>query len=206
MSEQAHPDLFEGDMPAARPWLFDPLERGAYSLIMIDPPWKYITRSEKGLGKSADRHYQTMTIEWIMELPVAELGAKDCVLWLWATAPMLEKQMRVLRAWDFKYVTSGVWVKRTKSGKLGFGGGYTFRNSHELVLIGSRGNPKYPNRSVRSVIEGPLREHSRKPDESYQVARQLVPYGRAADIFPRCTRPGWEPWGNEIAKFDEAAE
>lgn len=172
-------------------------------MIMADPPWKYLTRSEKGLGKSADRHYSTMTLDSLMRLPVAALAAKDCVLWLWATAPMLEKQMLVLRAWDFKYVSCGVWVKRTKSGKLGFGGGYTFRNAHEMVLIGSRGNPKYPNRDVRSVIEGPLREHSRKPEESYDVARRLVPYGRAADVFSRETRVGWDSFGNEAGKFDD---
>ena len=148
------PDMFSAsgiDLPKRdAPWILDPLERGAYSLIMADPAWKYVTRSAKGLGKSADRHYDTMTLNEIMMLPVADLAAKDCVLWLWATAPMLEKQMDVVRAWGFKYVSSGVWVKRTKHGKLSFGGGYTFRNSHEIVLIGSRGSPKVARRVSRA--------------------------------------------------------
>lgn len=201
--DQAQVDLF-GPVPQVPvPWIFDPLERGAYSLIMADPPWKYLTRSPKGLGKSPDRHYKTMTLRDLMALPVGELAAKDCVLWLWGTAPMLDQQLAVLKAWGFKFVSSGVWVKRTRRGKLAFGGGYTFRNAHEIVLLGSRGAPKYPNRAVRSVFDGPLREHSRKPDESYEVARRLVPYGRAADVFSRQSRPGWENWGDEKNLFDE---
>lgn len=186
-------------------WPFAPLERGAYSLIMADPPWKYLVRSPKGLGKSADRHYQTMTRERIEALPVADLAAKDCMLWLWGTAPMLHIQLEIMRSWGFKYVSSGVWVKRTKRGKIGFGGGYTFRNGHEYALLGSRGAPKYVDRSVRSVIEGPLREHSRKPDEAYAAARRLIPYGRAADLFSKQTRDGWENWGDQKTFFDEVA-
>lgn len=187
-------------------WPFAPLERGAYALIMADPPWKYVVRSDKGLGKSPDRHYRTMTREMIEALPVAKLAAKDCVLWLWGTAPMLHIQLEIMKAWGFKYVSSGVWVKRTKKGKLGFGGGYSFRNSHEYVLLGSRGSPKYIDRAVRSVIEGPLREHSRKPDEAYVAAKRLVPYGRAADLFSKQTRPGWENWGDQRTFFDVKAE
>lgn len=184
-------------------WVFSPLERNAYSLIMADPPWRYLTRSEKGLGKSPDRHYATMKILDIAFLPVSDLAARDCVLWLWATAPMLDRQIEIMKGWGFKFVSSGTWVKRTRHGKLGFGGGYTFRNAHEVVLLGSIGHPKYVDRAVRSVIEGPLREHSRKPDEAYEAARRLIPYGRAADLFSRQSREGWENWGDQATKFNE---
>jgi N6-adenosine-specific RNA methylase IME4 len=204
--DQAQVDLFGPALNAPPPWIFDPLERGAYSLIMADPPWKYLTRSPKGLGKSPDRHYKTMTLkEIIATFPLGDLAAKDSVLWLWATAPMLDQQLTALKAWGFKFVSSGVWVKRTSRGKIAFGGGYTFRNAHEIVLLGSKGSPKYPNRNVRSVFDGPLREHSRKPEESYEVARRLVPYGRAADVFSRQSRPGWDNWGDQRHLFDEAA-
>jgi N6-adenosine-specific RNA methylase IME4 len=205
LNDQAQVDLFGSGLPAPPPWIFDPLERGAYSLIMADPPWKYLTRSPKGLGKSPDKHYSTMTLPALMDMPLGDLAAKDAVLWLWGTAPMLDKQLMCMKAWGFRFVSSGVWVKRTSRGKLAFGGGYTFRNAHEIVLLGAKGAPKYPNRTVRSVIEGPLREHSRKPDEAYDVARRLVPYGRAADVFSRQSRPGWENWGNEATKFNEVA-
>ena len=189
-----------------RPWPFGELERGAYSLVMIDPAWKFKTFSEKGLGKSADRHYRTMRIEDIKALPVRDLAAKDCLVWLWATAPMLNQQMDVLAAWGAKYVSSGVWIKTMeKSGKLSFGGGYSFRNAHEVIILGKYGSPKIASRSVRSVISAPRREHSRKPEEAYEAARKLIPYGRAADVFSRMTRPGWEASGDEVGKFDEVA-
>lgn len=188
------------------PWFFSPLERSAYSLIMIDCPWHFKTRSIKGWGKSAQRHYRTMGLPEIAALPVADLAAKDCVLWMWATAPMLEMQLGVMKGWGFEYKTSGCWVKTTKHGKISFGAGYLFRNSHEIVLIGTRGKPKTKSRSVRSVLLEGRREHSRKPDGAYAAARALVPNGRAADVFSREPRTGWECFGDEAEKFAEAAE
>lgn len=203
------PDMF-GYAPRAD-WPFGSLEPHAYSLIVADPPWAFLTRSEKGKKKSADMHYRTMTLDDIKALPVADLAAPDCVLWLWATAPMLDVQMEVLKCWSFRYVSSAVWKKTTTSGKTCFGTGYVCRNAHEIILCASRGNPKYVSRSVRSVIEGGdvitdvRREHSRKPDSAYAAARALVPYGRAVELFAREARPGFEAWGNEATKFDEAA-
>lgn len=190
----------------SREWIFAPLEQNAYSLMVIDPPWKYRTWSIKGLGKSPDQHYRTMTIEEIADLPVADLAAKDCVLWLWATQPMLDQQIEIMKGWGFRYVSHGSWVKRTKNGKLAIGTGYSLRNSHDTFLIGSIGKPKYVDRGVRSVVEGPIRENSRKPDEAYTAARRLVPYGRAADVFSRETRPTFENWGDEATLFDRKLE
>lgn len=182
-------------------WIFDPLDRGAYSLIMIDPPWSYKTYSPKGWGKSAQRHYACMTMEDIARLPVGELAAKDCLVWLWATAPMLDQQMAVLKGWGARYVSSGVWVKTTNAGRVAFGTGYSFRNAHEIVILGAFGRPKIVSRSVRSVLMAPVREHSRKPDLAYELARELIPYGRAADLFSREARFGWDAWGHEAEKF-----
>ena len=107
------------------------------------------------------------------------------------------------KGWGARYVSSGTWVKTTTSGKIAFGTGYSFRNAHEIILLGAFGRPKIASRSVRSVLMAPVREHSRKPEEAYTAARALIPDGRAADIFGRQARPGWDTWGNEAAKFDE---
>lgn len=187
-------------------WPFSPLSRGAYALIVADPPWSFKTFSPKGWGKSPQRHYACMTIDEIADLPVKDLAAEDCLVWLWATAPMLDQQMGVLKAWGARYVSSGVWCKTTPTGKPAFGGGYSFRNAHEIILLGAFGRPKIASRSVRSVITAARREHSRKPDAAYEAARAMIPGGRAADLFSRQPRPGWESWGNELEKFAEAAE
>lgn len=184
-------------------WPFVGLDRNAYSLLCIDPPWTFRTYSPKGWGKSAQRHYDCMTLGDIRALPVRDLAAKDCLVWLWATAPLLDVQIDVLKGWGARYVSSGAWCKTTAKGGLAFGTGYTLRSSSEPFLLGAFGKPKIVSRSVRSVVMAPVREHSRKPDEAYTAARALVPYGRAADIFSRQTRDGWDGWGNQATAFDE---
>lgn len=194
------PDMFE---PSPGAWPFGGLEPQAYDLIMIDPPWRFELYSDKGEEKSAQAHYRTMSLEEIAALPVADLARPDCLLWLWATAPLLPAQINIMARWGFAYKTSGAWVKRTKkSGDLAFGTGYVLRGCHETFLIGARGKPKLGSKSVRSVIEAPAREHSRKPDAAYRAAEALMPAARRADVFSRETRAGWEASGDETGKFD----
>ncbi|MGL4442995.1 MAG: MT-A70 family methyltransferase [Alsobacter sp.] len=183
--------------------VFAPLEPRAFGLVMADPPWRFSTWSDRGVTpKGAGGQYTTMTPAQICELPVRELAADDCVLWLWATNPMLRSAFSVMEAWGFDYVTAGAWVKRTRLGKLAFGTGYTLRCAHEPFLIGRRGKPRWA-RNVRSVVEGLTREHSRKPDEAYAAAERLAPdVTRRADLFSRESRAGWESWGFEAGKFD----
>jgi N6-adenosine-specific RNA methylase IME4 len=197
------PDFF--GTASARVWPFGQLEPMAYALIMIDCAWRFETRSKAGEGKSPQAHYNTMTLEDIAALPVGDLADQNCLLWMWATAPLLHEQIRIMAGWGFKFTTSGVWVKTTVTGKLSFGTGYVLRNCHEPFLIGSRGEPSVNSRSVRSTILAPAREHSRKPDEAYAAAKALIPYGRAADVYSRETREGWESFGDQAGKFDEAA-
>lgn len=199
MTSWLSPDLFAPK--DANPWPLAPLVPQAYGLVMADPPWNFATYSEKGEEKSPQAKYQTMSLEQIAELPVADLADKDCLLWLWGTAPLLPQQIAIMGKWGFRYVTSGAWVKTTKHGKIAFGTGYVLRNAHEMFLIGARGEPK-TSRSVRSVVMGPVREHSRKPDEAYAAAETLIQGVRRADLFSRQTRAGWEGWGNEATKFD----
>lgn len=174
---------------------------GGFSMIMADPPWQFTHRSSAGVTvKSAGGQYDLMTLDDIKAMPVEALAADDAVLWLWATNPMLREAIEVLDAWGFSFKTAGHWAKFTRHGKQAFSTGYILRGAGEPFLIGTRGAPK-TTRSVRSVIIGLLREHSRKPDEAFAAAERLMPSARRIELFSREARPGWEAWGNEIGKF-----
>lgn len=177
---------------------------GGYQLIMADPPWRFSNYSAAGEGKNATAHYACESLEWIKALPVSIIAADNCLLWLWATNPMLREGIEVLTAWGFEFKTAGHWVKRTSRGKLSFGTGYLLRCAGEPFLIGTRGSPK-TSRSVRSVVEGPLREHSRKPDEAFAAAERLMPDANRIELFSRQPRPGWKGWGLEVDKFQMKA-
>lgn len=187
-------------------WPFGDMPMFGYDFIMADPHWRFEAWSEAGKKhKAPERHYVTQSPEEIKrEFPVGHLASKNCLLWLWATNPMIDQQIEVGRFWGFKFVTMGTWVKRTKTGKLSFGTGYRLRCASEPFLIFTNGNPETVP-VVRTVIEGPLREHSRKPDEAYAEAERLMPEAmRRADLFSRQVRPGWDAWGNETDKFEAA--
>lgn len=179
---------------------------GGFEFIMADPPWRFQTRSAKGVTrKGAGGQYRTMSLEQIKALPVAELAAPDCLLWLWGTNPMLPRAFEVLRAWGFEFKTAGHWAKRTASGRLAFGTGYILRCAGEPFLIGTRGRP-VTTRAVRSVVEGRVREHSRKPEAAFVAAERLMPGARRLELFSRQRRPGWTTWGDEDGKFGDLSE
>jgi N6-adenosine-specific RNA methylase IME4 len=185
-------------------WIFDPLIAGTYRTLMVDPPWAYETYSDKGKGRSADKHYRCMDLDAIKALPVRFLGQADCWLWLWATAPMYDAARECVDVWGFQYVTQGVWVKTTRCREyVAMGTGYVLRNSHEPYIIARCGRPKIASKAVRSVISAPRREHSRKPDEAYWTAEKLFGDGPRVDLFSRQSRPGWDAWGLEAGLFDE---
>lgn len=191
----------EAEMRGFWPW--PELTAGAYDFIMADPPWRFELYSALGEKKSPQAHYATMSLDDIKRLPVAGLAAENCLLWLWATAPLLAQQIAVLEAWGFVFKTSGVWVKTTVNNKIGFGTGYVLRNAHEPFLIGTRGDP-VTSRSVRSVVMGRVRAHSQKPEEGYAAAEALMPAARRVELFSRTNRPGWHVWGDEVGKLDGA--
>lgn len=175
---------------------------GGFDLIMADPPWSFDNFTEAGEAKNAKAQYGCMSLADIAALPVSALAADDCVLWLWATNPMLPQAIDVLHAWGFEFKTAGHWAKLTRTGKQAFGTGYILRCAGEPFLVGTRGQPK-TTRSVRSVIMGKIREHSRKPEEAFAAAEQMMPDGRRIEVFSRQRRPGWSNWGNEADKFEE---
>lgn len=195
------------------PWPFGDLAPLSYDLILADPATRFETRSAAGEAKSPQAQYPTMTWEELAAMPVADLGRGDTLLMMWACWPTLPQSMQLLKDWGFRYVTGGAWHKRTKHGKTAFGTGYVLRSASEPYLIGTLGNPTTAN-NVRNiiatedlaVIDAERREHSRKPDEQYEVCERLVPNAvRFVELFARNRRPGWDAWGNELDKFGEAA-
>lgn len=183
---------------------FKGLARDGYDLIMADPAWMFHVYSEKGIAKNPQAHYDCMSIDAIKAMPVAQLAAPNCLLWLWCTNPIIDQAIEVLRAWSFTFKTAGTWVKRTKNGVLHFGIGYHLRSANEPFLIGTIGSPQTAN-NVRSAIEGVVREHSRKPEEAFAAAEQLMPHARRLELFSRQARPGWTGWGDQADHFDRAA-
>jgi N6-adenosine-specific RNA methylase IME4 len=180
--------------------IFSPLELHSYGQLMVDTPWSFANYSAKGERKNAKSHYTCMTLDEIKRLPVSQLAGPDCLLMMWATNPLLNVAFDVLAGWGFQFKTAGHWVKRTRHGCLGFGTGYILRGAGEPFLIGTIGKPK-TTRSCRSIIEGAIREHSRKPEEAYRWAEQLMPGARRAELFSRQARTGWDSWGNEVDRF-----
>ncbi|WP_417724583.1 MT-A70 family methyltransferase [Salipiger sp.] len=197
-----HPIAFP-DMPQIAREFAEIRPYGGATFIKADPPWKLRDWSENGdKRKTPDHHYKTQPLDWIKALPVSDLAAPSCILFLWATHPMFPQALEVMIAWGFEYSTSGVWVKRTRRGKLAFGGGRRLRSASELFIIATRGKPPVRDRSIRTVIEGLRREHSRKPEEAYEIAEMMDPSHRRVDLFSRCERPGWRSWGDEKTKFN----
>lgn len=205
------------DCHPSRP--FHGLPFGHYRAILADPPWQFDSlwggrpkKTEAGYpSRAVDAHYDTLSIDEIASLPVAELAAPDCVLFMWTCWPVLQKSFRVLEGWGFAYKTCGFsWMKADPyrlfaDDKTPFAGlGYWTRANTEPCLLATRGRPKRLNADVRQGIIEPRREHSRKPDCVYGRIERLVD-GPYLELFARNTRPGWDSWGNQVGKFQEVA-
>jgi N6-adenosine-specific RNA methylase IME4 len=163
-----------------------------YGVIYADPPWRFEPYSrETGMDRAADNHYPTMTLDDIKALTVP--AAEDCVLFLWATVPMLPEALAVMAAWGFGYKSHFVWVKDRP------GTGYWTRNQHELLLIGARGEVPAPAPGTQycSVIEGKLGPHSAKPAAFAEIIDDLFPAVPSLEMFARAPRLGWDVWGNQ---------
>lgn len=194
-------------------WFFEPLERRAYGLILLDPPPPFETRSEVGAVKSPQAHYDTMTIDEICAMPVDELAAEHCFVVLWATWPLLDQSFRMLREWGFRYVTGGSWTKRTRTFKPCFGPGYVQRSTTEPYLLATCGSPWVGSLSERNFIEtiveggidGLRREHSRKPVEMREMCERIAPMVRRCELFAREPWLGADVWGNQADKFGGTA-
>lgn len=173
---------------------------GGFKTVLADPPWRFANRT----GKVAPEHrrldrYDTMTLDEIVDLPVADVVADAAHLYLWVPNALLPDGLRVMESWGFRYVSNLVWAKRRKDGGPdGRGVGFYFRNVTELILFGVRGSMRtlQPGRSQVNMIETRKREHSRKPDEQYDLIEACSP-GPYLEMFARYPREGWSAWGNE---------
>jgi N6-adenosine-specific RNA methylase IME4 len=182
-------------------WPFDDLLPLSFDLISADPPWEYELYSEEGAAKSASAHYDTMPLDDIKAMPVGHLARGDCLLLLWGCEwmPPADRQA-VMEAWGFTYKSALLWRKTTKNGKVRMGPGYRVRTMHEPVYLGVMGNPKH--KAFPSIFDGIAREHSRKPEEFYDMVNRVSPHSTKLDLFSRQSRPGWVNWGREANKFD----
>jgi N6-adenosine-specific RNA methylase IME4 len=175
-----------------------------YRAILCDPPWAFKLYSPKGEQKSPQAHYACMSHGDLLDLPVGQLAAPDCLIVMWATFPMIGDALKLMKAWGFTYKTGGAWAKQSRTGtKWAFGAGYVLRSAAEPFLIGTIGRPAYKSKSIRNLIVAPVREHSRKPDAMHENIEAMVD-GPYLELFARAGRPGWDVWGNETAKFEAA--
>lgn len=151
-------------------------------------------------SRSVEAHYGTMPTEAIMDLPMGNLAAKDCALFLWVTMPKLFEAQRVIKAWGFEFRTVAfVWVKRNpKANTLFWGLGSWTRANAELCLLATRGNPKRLARNIHQVIISPVEEHSKKPNETRRRIVALMGDVPRVELFARQYTPGWDVWGNEV--------
>ncbi|WP_245415485.1 MT-A70 family methyltransferase [Ciceribacter lividus] len=172
-----------------------------FHTVLADPPWRFVNRT----GKVAPEHrrlsrYGTMSTAEICQLPVASLTASPAHLYLWVPNALLPDGLRVMQAWGFEYKSNIVWHKlRKDGGSDGRGVGFYFRNVTEILLFGVRGKNARtlpPARSQVNYIGSRKREHSRKPDEQYDLIESCSK-GPYLELFARGTRPEWTYWGNQ---------
>ena len=167
-----------------------------YNIIYVDPPWKYPAPKEF-YGQDVQFHYNTMTLSELENLPVKEICQDDCVLYLWATAPLLDVAINLLKNWGFQYKSCLIWDK------VKHNMGFYSSVRHEILLIGGRGqsaptDKKYANQTD-SVYSEPRQEHSRKPLFYYEMIEKMHPHkNQKIELFARNKREGWDSWGNEI--------
>lgn len=169
------------------------LPEAKFGVIYADPEWRFEVRSDGGMDRAADNHYPTSGLDAIKGRDVGSLAAADCVLFLWATVPMLADAIDVLRGWGFAYKSNFNWHKDR------VGTGYWNRNRHEHLLIGTRGNVPAPamGEQFDSSIEAAVGAHSAKPERFYEIIEAYFPTLPKIELNARTVRKGWARWGLE---------
>ena len=200
-------------------------ESKKYEVLLVDPPWSFkVWNKDTGSGRSAEAHYRTMSLKDICDLPVKEVCAPNCALFLWSVWPSIFDARDVIEAWGFKYKTLGFewwklnkgWLKtwftlaRTRNllnshddmklleSLFFFGMGYYTRTNSEPCLLATRGSMPVAVHNERNFIIAPVRKHSQKPDEQYDKIEKLYPNKRYLELFARQTRPNWTSLGYDI--------
>ena len=189
-----------------------------FPVILADPPWHFSVYSEAtGSGRSASRHYDTMSRLALETLDVPSIMAKDCALFMWTTWTHLPQALALGQAWGLTYKSCAfLWAKQNAKAALRpslaandknwfMSLGYWSRGNTEPCLLFTQGHPKRLGRDVRQLIVAPRRAHSQKPDEQYALIERLVA-GPYVELFARQPRAGWSMWGNEVESTIEIAQ
>ena len=203
---------------------FDVIPRRRYGAILADPPWLFKARTALqtanwGVRRDAEKHYSVMALSDIAALPIREVAAPDCHLFLWTTGPHLRLSFDVIEAWGFRYsAVAFTWIKLRRShnpqqlrvlptaeSDLHVGLGLTTRKNAEFCLLGRRGNAHRNAKDVREIIMTPVRRHSQKPDEARERIERYCD-GPYLELFARDVRPGWDSYGDEIGGFVSTPE
>jgi N6-adenosine-specific RNA methylase IME4 len=171
-----------------------PLPRTRYDCLVIDPPWEIEKIQREVRPNQVEMDYPPMTIDELQNLPVGELAADNAHLYLWTTHKHLPHALALATSWGFRYQCLLTWVKN-----VGFTP-FSFMYSTEHVLFCRRGSVPLTELGRRLDFTGKVREHSRKPDEFYELVRDVSP-GRRLELFARERRPGFDAWGNEVDRF-----
>lgn len=170
-----------------------------YAVILADPEWRFEPYSrETGMDRAPENHYPTSVTDAIAARPVAQIAADHCVLFLWATVPMLPDALRVMAAWGFEYKSHLIAVKNR------IGTGYWFRNEHELLLVGTKGHVPAPAMGTQwpSTREFQVTRHSEKPDWQYELIEAYFPTLPKIELNARRRREGWDAWGLDAPPHD----
>lgn len=178
--------------------------QGKFRTILADPPWRFMNST----GKVAPEHkrlsrYPTLSLQEILDIPVNSVADESCHLYLWVPNALLAEGLETMKKWGFTYKTNIIWYKiRKDGGPDGRGVGFYFRNVTELVLFGIKGKLRtlQPGRTQVNIISSRKREHSRKPDELYDIIESCsqAPY---LELFSRGKRENWFAWGNQSENY-----
>lgn len=171
-------------------------ESGPWDVLILDPPWPYGTTYDPQ-GRRVANPYPEMSIDEIIEMkdkPLKEAAKDDCILWLWTTHKFMRHSFPILDAWGFQDVSILTWVKDR------MGTGSWLRSQSEYCIMAIKGKPVHHLTNQTTILHGPLREHSQKPEEFYEMVKQLCP-GTIGEYFPRIRREGIAPvLSNELAR------
>lgn len=168
-----------------------------FQIIYVDPPWSY---NDKKCEGAAEKQYNCISLSDLCSLPVKEIAAKDCVLFMWATYPKIEDALSLIRAWGFEYKSiTFQWIKQNRSGKgFFFGLGRWTRGNTECCLIAVKGKPKRISNKVSQLVFSPLQRHSQKPTIVREKIVELIGNLPRIELFARVKAEGWDSIGNEI--------
>ena len=173
-----------------------------YSVILADPPWPSVSTGAR--GNAAD-NYKLMTLDEICRVPVP--AAENCAFFLWARSPALPEALQVMSVWGFRYVTVAfVWEKISLRGEPRWGIGLYTRPAVELCLLGMRGKLEVKAHDVGQVIRARRGQHSRKPDQQYDLIERLFGDLPRIEMFARREIVGWDSWGNQVGEGAEPSE